>query len=62
MINNLPLLCLLKLCSSSTKFLQDHVTDEVIENAVTQLPDEVEGFSADELVRKLKNRRADLLF
>jgi len=44
----------------ASAYLQEQITDEVIDNAVTQLPDEVYDFHAEEIQRKLKSRRGDL--
>jgi len=40
-----------------TSFVQNKLTDKVIENAVKQLPAENYSFTADELITKMKSRR-----
>lgn len=44
----------------SAKALQQYLTDEVIENAVKQMPPEIFAESGEETIRKLKSRRNDL--
>jgi hypothetical protein len=44
----------------AAKYLQESLTDEVIEDAVSQMPPEVLLFHGEEIARKLKSRRADL--
>lgn len=44
----------------ASAYLQDVLTDEVIDNAVKQLPPEVYPFHAEEIKSKLKTRRADM--
>ncbi len=41
-------------------YLQREITDEVIAKAFTQLPEELQGETTDELIEKLKARRANL--
>ncbi|HET8885312.1 MAG TPA: metallophosphoesterase [Salinimicrobium sp.] len=43
------------------KYLQEHITDEVIEEAFSHLPKETQGKSAKEIIRKLKGRRGNLV-
>ncbi|TYP70006.1 metallophosphoesterase [Aquimarina intermedia] len=43
------------------KFIQDNLTDEVIETAFTKLPDAVKGDSSNEIKAKLKGRRDNLV-
>ena len=45
---------------STARELQGLLTDEVIENAVKQLPSEVFPFSGNDIIAKLKTRRNDL--
>ncbi|ULC60119.1 metallophosphoesterase [Flaviramulus sp. BrNp1-15] len=42
------------------KFLQDNITDEVIEKAFTKVPEEVKDKTLEEIKVKLKGRRANL--
>ncbi len=44
----------------ASRYLQEKLTDEVIDNAVTKLPEEVYSFHAEEIKNKLKSRRGDL--
>jgi len=44
----------------SAKALQQYLTDDVIENAVRQMPPEIFSESGEETIRKLKSRRNDL--
>lgn len=44
----------------SAKALQQYLTDDVIENAVRQMPPEIFARSGEEIIRKLKSRRNDL--
>ncbi|MEO6346697.1 MAG: metallophosphoesterase, partial [Aquaticitalea sp.] len=43
------------------KFLQDHVTDEVIDKAFSEVPKEVQDSSLEDIKTKLKGRRGNLL-
>lgn len=43
------------------KFLQEHITDEVIEEAFNKLPKETLGESTDRIISNLKGRRDNLL-
>ncbi len=45
---------------SQSRFIQDHLTDEIIEEAFSKFPDEVQDETLDEIKRKLKKRRDDL--
>ena len=45
---------------NASKYLQEKITDEVIDNAVSQLPEEVMSFHAEEIKSKLRSRRGDL--
>ncbi len=45
---------------ATAKELQALLTDEVIENAIHQLPPEIFPISGEEMIAKLKSRRADL--
>ncbi len=44
----------------ASKYLQEKITDDIIDNAVSQLPVEVYSFHAEEIKQKLKSRRGDL--
>ena len=43
------------------KFLQDHITDEVIDKAFSEVPIEVQDSSLEDIKTKLKGRRGNLL-
>ncbi|MFT6416574.1 MAG: hypothetical protein ACJARZ_001924 [Dokdonia sp.] len=43
------------------KTLQNNITDEVIENAFEHLPEEVKGQTIEEIKRKLKGRRGNIV-
>ena len=43
------------------KFLQEHITDEVIEEAFSKLPEETRGESTENIVNSLKARRENLV-
>ncbi|MCP5063661.1 MAG: BamA/TamA family outer membrane protein [Ignavibacteriae bacterium] len=45
---------------SITTFVQDKLTDKIIEQAVSHLPSENYSFAADELITKMKSRRNSL--
>ncbi|SFZ89390.1 Calcineurin-like phosphoesterase [Flaviramulus basaltis] len=42
------------------KFLQENITDEVIEKAFAKVPEEVQDITLDEIKEKLKGRRSNL--
>ncbi len=42
------------------KYIQNHLTDEVIEQAFSELPDEVQGETIEEIKTKLKGRRKNI--
>ena len=43
------------------KYLQEHVTDEVIEEAFSKLPEETQGESSERIKKYLKERRGNLV-
>lgn len=45
---------------NQAKFIQENLTDEVIENAFAQLPEELQGETSDGIIKKLKQRRNQL--
>ena len=45
---------------NASKYIQEKITDDVIDNAVSQMPEEVYSFHAEEIKSKLKTRRGDL--
>ncbi|WP_312322700.1 ShlB/FhaC/HecB family hemolysin secretion/activation protein [Soonwooa sp.] len=50
-----------KVWHEQAKFIQEHLTDEVIEKAFAQFPKEVQGQTIEEIKTKLKGRRKHLL-
>ena len=46
---------------TEVKYIQSHVTDEVIDQAMLELPPEIMDLSVDKIKSKLKDRRSDLL-
>jgi len=45
----------------NAKFLQDNITDEVIDNAFTKVPEEVQDQTLADIKEKLKGRRGNLI-
>jgi len=45
---------------STTRFLQNNLTDSVIVNAINEFPDEIYQHSGEKIIAKLKRRRDDL--
>ena len=43
------------------KYVQDHITDEVIEDAFSKLPPETQGETSEDLIKKLKGRRDNIV-
>ncbi len=41
--------------------LQERITDEIIENSIREMPPEIFDLNGEEIIRKLKNRRNDLV-
>jgi len=50
----------LELWLEAVIYIQEKITDEVIEESVSKLPKEVYGFHGEEIKQKLKSRRSDL--
>ena len=46
---------------AAVRFLQENMTDESIEAAIRQLPEEIYQYRGDEVIGKLKSRRDDLM-
>ncbi|WP_029034463.1 phosphoesterase [Salinimicrobium terrae] len=46
---------------SQATFLQERLTDEIIEEAFTNLPEEIQGENTNELIEKVKGRRDNLV-
>ena len=43
------------------KFVQNHITDEVIEEAFSKLPPETQGETSEDIIEKLKGRRDNIV-
>ncbi|WP_228850438.1 metallophosphoesterase [Aegicerativicinus sediminis] len=46
---------------NQARYLQDHISDEVIENAFNKIPEEVRGKTIDDIKEKLKGRRENMI-